>query len=307
MKVRRKNKINFQIISGLTIVITFVVIALAAPWLAEPLESDAPPSMFKVVGRRYDPIPKPPNEEAILGTLTGQIDVYYSLIWGTRHALRFGLSVALSTGIIGTLIGAISGYAGGRLNQLLLRFTDGFLAIPVIIGVGIFRQMVFLAEPSLEMSVIQRIVGVIGSDYVLLGLIFFSWMPYTRIINANMMKLRQFDYVMAAKSIGASNARIIFLHMLPNSISPAIVLIARDIGSMVLWGATFVFIGIGGESPWGELASLGRNFVVGSFGNPFDMWWTYIPVTIVLILFGIGWNLLGDGLNDLINPRENYW
>jgi peptide/nickel transport system permease protein len=118
------------------------------------------------------------------------------------------------------------------------------------------------------------------------------------------MKLRNFDYIMAAKSIGAGHARIIFRHLLPNSISPAIVLIARDIGSMVLWSATFVFIGIGGESPWGELASLGRNFVIGSFGNPLQMWWTYLPVTILLILFGICWNLLGDGLNDFLNPYE---
>jgi len=116
-------------------------------------------------------------------------------------------------------------------------------------------------------------------------------------------RLRNVDYVQAARSAGAGGLRIIFRHLLPNAIAPAIVLVARDVGAMVLLGAAFTFIGVGGESPWGELAALGREYVIGSYGDPLQTWWVYLPVTLALILFGVGWNLLGDGLNDQLNPR----
>ena len=119
-----------------------------------------------------------------------------------------------------------------------------------------------------------------------------------------MAKLRSVDYVLAARTIGVRGPQIIFRHLLPNAISPAIVLVARDIGAMVLLGAAFVFIGVGGESPWGILVTAGRDYVIGAFGDPFQTWWTWLPVTLILILFGVGWNLLGDGLNDYLNPRQ---
>ena len=148
MIIHHKRKIDWQIISGSIIILAFIIVAIAAPWLAKPPEGEESPSMFKVVGRPLDPTPHPPDEYARLGTLPGQVDVYYTLVWGTRHAIRFGLTVALTTAVIGVVIGAVSGYAGGWLNQLLIRITDGFLTIPVVIGIGIFRQLIFLAEPS---------------------------------------------------------------------------------------------------------------------------------------------------------------
>jgi peptide/nickel transport system permease protein len=259
--------------------------------------------MFKHVGRPTDRTPRPPSEDAQLGTLPGQLDIFYSLVWGTRHALRFGLVASLCTGCLGVLVGAVSGYAGGTVNRLTLRITDGFLAIPVVAGVGLFRQLLFLNELDLAAPAVQGILLLLGTDYVMLGLIFFSWMPYARIINANVARLRQVDYILAARSVGASGPRIVFRHLLPNAIAPAIVLVARDVGGMVLLGAAFTFIGIGGDSPWGELIAVGRNYVIGTLGDPLATWWTYLPVTLALILFGVGWNLLGDGLNDLLNPR----
>lgn len=298
---------NWQIWMGLVIVGAFLFVAIAAPILAPPEEGEENPGMFKTAGRPSNRTPQPPSEGALLGTLPGQLDVHYTLVWGSRHALRFGLTVALVTALIGILVGALSGYAGGNLNGALMRVTDGFLTIPVIVGVGIFRQLAILAEPAMNAPAVQKLMAVLGTDYIMLGLIFFSWMPYARLINANMRKLLHVDYVNAARSIGVRPLGIIFRHLLPNAITPAIVLVARDIGAMVLMSAAFVFIGMGGDSPWGELATRSRYFIVGSFGDPFQMWWTYIPVTLALILFGVGWNLLGDGLNDVLNPHEHYW
>ena len=299
--------LNWQILVALVILGVFIATAIAAPLLSSPPEGENVDNMYKVIGRQFDRTSHPPSPENPLGTLPGQLDIFHSLVWGTRHALRFGLVVALSTALIGVVVGSIAGYSNNFLSQSLLRITDGFLAIPMIIGVGIFKQLVFLAEPGMGSPAIQQIMGFLGKDFVILGLIFFSWMPYARIIAANFTKVRQLDYVTAAHTIGASRVRIVLRHLLPNAITPAIVLIARDIGAMVVWGAAFVFIGIGGDSPWGLLATLGRDYVVGSFGNPFQMWWTYVPVTLALVLFGIGWNLLGDGLNDALNPYENHW
>jgi peptide/nickel transport system permease protein len=304
MRNLRRFFFNWQNLFALLIVGFFVGAALAAPVLAPPADDSSESSIFfKRIGRRTDRTPRPPGEEALLGTLPSQLDIFYTLVWGTRHALRFGLLVSLCTACLGVLVGAVSGYAGGTVNQLTLRITDGFLAIPVVIGVGIFRQLVFLAEPSVAISPVQRALSLLGSDYVMLGLVFFSWMPYARIINASVARLQNVDYVQAARSVGAGGLRIIFRHLLPNAIAPAIVLAARDVGAMVLLGAAFTFIGVGGEFPWGELAALGRDYVIGSYGDPLQTWWVYLPVTLALILFGVGWNLLGDGLNDLLNPR----
>jgi peptide/nickel transport system permease protein len=138
----------------------------------------------------------------------------------------------------------------------------------------------------------------------MLTLILFSWMPYARIINATTLRLRQVDFIQASRALGASKIRIIFRHLLPNIISPAIVLMARDFGGMVVLSAAFTFIGISGSSPWGAIIGVGRDWIIGPGGNPFVYWWTYVPATLALLFFGIGWNLIGDGLNSMLTTRQ---
>jgi peptide/nickel transport system permease protein len=111
--------------------------------------------------------------------------------------------------------------------------------------------------------------------------------------------------MLAARSLGAGHLRLIFRHLIPNSISPAIVLAARDVGYLVLLQAGFTFIGLSHGSEWGVLLSLGRCHVIGPGGNPFTWWWIYFPPTLAMVLFGVGWNLLGDGLNDWVNPHQS--
>jgi peptide/nickel transport system permease protein len=142
-----------------------------------------------------------------------------------------------------------------------------------------------------------------GLDPVMIALILFSWMPYARVMNTIVLRLKQTEYIQAARALGAGHSAIIFRHLIPNAISPVIVLAARDVGGMVLLQATFTFIGLGGESLWGLLLVRGRDWIIGPGGNILAYWWVFLPATLALILFGVGWDLIGDGLNEVLNPR----
>jgi peptide/nickel transport system permease protein len=196
------------------------------------------------------------------------------------------------------------------INGLLMRLTDAFLAFPAIAAVWVFQRAIFTGSQvgifglPLPMRPLETFLGTFGIDAIMLALIFFSWMPYARIINTLVMQLKQVEYVRAARSMGATGTRILFRHLLPNAISPAIVLAARDVGGLVILETAFTFIGLGGSSAWGILLVAGRNFVIGLRGNPLTYWWTFLPVSLALILFGLAWNMLGDGLNKALNPRE---
>lgn len=283
---------------ALLLIALVLVAAAAAPLLAPPAPPSTTPPRPADIAR-----PHPPSAEHLLGTVTGGADVYTVVIWGTRDALRFGLVVTLGTALIGITIGAVSGYAGGALNTLLMRLTDAFLAFPAIASVWMFTEVLFqgdLENPALW----QRLLFSAGASPVMLALIAFSWMPYARLINANVLRLKTMDFVEAARAVGASPARIVLRHLLPNALAPAIVLAARDVGGMVILAAAFTFIGIGfGGSQWGSLLADGRDYVIGLAGNPLAYWWTFLPATLAIVIFGLGWNLLGDGFNRLLDPR----
>jgi peptide/nickel transport system permease protein len=294
---------RWQNIVAITIVGFFVLAAIAAPRLSPP-DDPANPSPYRVVGKVYDQVPQPPSENAPLGTVSGQLDIYHTLVWGTRSALRFGLIVALSAATIGVMIGAVSGYLGGPINGLTMRVTDAFLTFPIIAGVWLFRQILLPDRQEVPLTWVQRTLLNFKVDPVMLTLILFSWMAYARIINTNITQLKKSEYVSAAKVVGAGNTRIITRHLLPNVLAPAIVLVARDIGAVVVLEAAFTFIGIGGSTEWSILLTSGRDYIIGMRGNPLAYWWVFLPATLTLVLFGVGWNLLGDGLNDALNPRS---
>jgi peptide/nickel transport system permease protein len=314
-----------QNLLALTILLVMAAVAVAAPRLAP--QDPENPMPFKRVGERFDRLPRPPSAEnplgsvpfrldaAIPGVIVGdetfpQLDIYYTLIWGTRSAFRFGLTVTLLTASFGILVGAISGYAGGAINGVLMRMTDAFLGFPAIAAVWLFQRSIFSGAQinpfglPVELRPLEIFLSGLGIDAIMLALIFFSWMPYARVINALVIQLKQVEYVTAARSMGASGARILFRHLLPNAISPAIILAARDVGGLVILETAFTFIGLGGSSAWGVLLVAGRNFIIGLSGNPLTYWWTFLPVSLALVFFGLAWNMLGDGLNTELNPRK---
>lgn len=301
---------------GVSLALLFAVVAIAAPLISPPDPKN--PGPFKVVGRFTDLSPHPPgaNEKALLGTLPGQLDVFHTLIWGFRDAMRFGLLVALGAFAFGVLFGAIAGYAGGTVDALMMRAADAFLAFPPLAGAVLLHQLaataivalggVYFFNPQLnstvlyfsgELPLLAQVMQKV--DPLLISLILFSWMPYARVVNTLVMTLKQSGFIMAAHALGGSPFWVIRKHLIPNSISPAIVLAARDVGSAVILQATMVVIGLGGNSPWGALLSTGRNWITGGV---FTYWWVYVPVTVAMILFGTTWNLIGDGISETLSP-----
>lgn len=314
-----------QNIVGLLLIALFVGTAVFAPWLS-PQPDPTNPTDFKSVGQNFDRTPRPPNPENLLGTtpdmppgplLPGisqphfgnQWDVFHTLVWGTRQALRFGLTVTFLTATFGILWGAVSGYIGGFFNGFAMRLTDAFLTFPPIAAIWLFQRLFFttiLANPfdtvTTQNPWLQFWLS-LNLTPVMLALIVFSWMPYARLINAQIIQLKRVDYVMAAQALGASHFRILFRHLLPNAIAPVIVLAAKDIGTMVILESAFTFIGISGTIPWGIMLVASRDYILGFGGNPFVYWWVFVPISVAIILFAMGWNLLGDGLNSAFNPR----
>lgn len=308
---------------GLAIVLFFVFIAAAAPLLSP--HTPQSPGAIKIVGNSNDFLPRPPSAAAPLGTLNKGVSVYHALVWGARSALVFGVITAVFAMLIGVLIGTFSAYAGGFLNRLLMRASDAFLAFPMIAGVVLINQ-VFGTLLSLAMRFysggkvsgtssealyilqLQKhlplwVVALQKIDPIMIAFILFSWMPYARLMNTMVMQLGQAEYITAARALGARRSRILFRHLMPNAITPAVVLAAKDVGGMVLLQAIFTFIGMSSDSPWGTLLVLGRDWII-SPGGIFTYWWVFVPATLALVLFGIGWNLLGDGINDALNPRN---
>jgi peptide/nickel transport system permease protein len=302
---------------GPILLVYLAAIAIAAPNIA-PQEDPSNPQTLLQVGDNTDTLPHPPSVQALLGTLSGQYDVWFTLIWGLRQAFQFGLMVTIITAVFGIIYGGISAYFGGLVNNVMMRIADAFMAIPVIAIIVFVQQIIIILMTNLgawfdiwrehswymqgaNLALQEFLVKI---DPVMWSLILFSWMPYARLVNASVLRLRNVEFITSARSLGAGHLRILLRHMLPNAISPEIVLAARDVGGMVIIQATFTFIGLGGNSPWGDLLARARNWVVGPGGNPLVYWWTYIPATLLLILFSVSWNFLGDSLNERLNPRK---
>jgi peptide/nickel transport system permease protein len=287
---------------ALVILIGFVILALGAPWIAPP-EPGAEPSPYRQVGRVAQRVPTPPDSISPLGTLRGGLDVFYTLVWGTRTAFRLSLTVVLISATLGTLLGALSGYAGGLLQNALMRITDAFVAFPLIAAVVMFTYLVtpfgIFATPTHTQALLARW----GLDPVLLALALFSWMPYARLADSAVSQVKELGFIHASRSLGATPARLILRHLLPNALASQLVYAARDIGTVVVLAASFTFIGLGDVSEWGTLLVLGRDWIISAGGDPLAYWWTYLPLTAAIVFYSIAWNLLGDGLQEHLTPR----
>jgi peptide/nickel transport system permease protein len=312
----RRSNFSWELLAGSVTILCFIIIAVAAPILApvDPKSSAQP--YYRIVSAENSNriIPQPPNARAWLGTTTSQQDVYYALVWGTRNALGFALLVGLSAFTLGTAAGLLGGFIGGRMNWLLLRITDSFLAVPLIAGVVIMQEfrlviyeriggdssMLFFGEQTMTFPWWFNFI-----TSVELILIVFLWMPYVRLVSAQVQLTKTNLYIEASRALGISNFHLLVNHILPNSITPAVVQLSRDLGGVVLIQAALTYLGLGGGSIWGSLLVTGRDWVFGLRGNPFQYWWVFIPACLVIILFGTGWSLLGDGINNLMHPQES--
>ena len=299
------------------LILVYFGLAIAAPYLSP--DDPKQPGPFMRVGKATRGEPQPPDEKAVLGMLPHGIDVYHALVWGSRDALEFGLIVTISTAFFGVFYGALSGVVSQRVGGLLMNIADSFLAFPPIAGVVLLQQLFAATVAAMggmyvntsqgmfidiqgEATLIQTLIETINP--LMLSLIIFAWMPYARLVNSIVLTLRQTDFVQAARALGASPFWVIRRHLLPNSIAPAMVLAARDVGGVVLLQATLTFIGIGGGSVWGSMLAQSRNWVIGPGGSLLLYWWVFLPPTLAVMLFGIAWNVFGDGLSDILDPRS---
>lgn len=303
---------------ALFLVAFIVLVAVAAPLISPPDPKN--PGPYKVVGRATDGKPHPPSQIAPLGMLPRGVDVFHSLVWGARGALTFGLTVTVFASVFGVLYGTTAGLAGGRLGRFLMNIADSMLAFPVIAGVVFLQQLYAATITSLggsyyvhpSVGLIIELAGPMTAirwvlqhvNPLMLSLILFSWMPYARLVQSTVMLLMRSEFIQAARTVGGTPWWIIRRHLIPNAISPVLVLAARDIGGVVLLQATFTFIRIGGDSVWGDMLALGRSWVLGPGGNLLTYWWVFLPPTVAVMFFGIAWNMLGDSLSDYLDPRH---
>lgn len=295
-RYRLRRLMSPALLAGVLIIFGFVAMSLAAPILAPPEGDDPytmPTSSFRIN-------PEPPRPGYPLGTTERSFDVFYGIVWGTHIAFRIGLSVTAGRLLIGMVVGLISGYYAGWLDAIIMRITDAFLAFPIVPATLV--MLAFFGPRTLG-----RMASGSGVDsIIILSLILFGWMQYARLVRGNVLAERAKQYVEAAVSIGASSRRIIWRHVLPNIPQGLFVLAASDVGAMVVLAAVFTFLGLAGRAglaDWGWMLNIGRNWIIGTPSNAFQYWYTYLPPIAAIVLFSVGWNLIGDGLRDVMDPR----
>ena len=284
-------------IIGVALIIFYVFLAILAPVIAPPINFETGEVMTgwpegRIPRDGYTHIPSPPSPKHPFGTTEDQFDLYYGLIWGSRNAFRIGLYVVAATLAIGLIIGMLSGYLGGIIDEILMRFTDIILAFPSLIL-------------AMAFSVVLVPIGFPQLDAVLLSLILVGWPGYARLIRGEILRVKNEDYVEAARAAGCSEMRILFRHVLPNTIYPIIVVATLDIGSTVLLAAALAFLGIGAPpdfADWGQIISRSRNWILGAPGDPFRYWYVYILPGMFISLFVLGWSLVGDAFRDILDP-----
>jgi peptide/nickel transport system permease protein len=293
-----------SLIAGGLIILWFLIVAATAPYIAPPGDGD--PTLMARFG--FGPVPQPPSREHPLGLMARQYDVFYGLIWGTRMVFRVGLIVTLGRALIGIVLGLIAGHHGGLLDAVLMRITDAFMAFPII-AAAMVALAVFGTDGQSSFGKVVPFLPSHQEQVVIVTLVAFGWMSYARLVRGNVLVERGKEYMQAARATGAPARRIILRHLLPNVTPGLFVLVASDIGAVVVLIIAFTYVGLiptpGGqmEADWGQMLSAARDWIIGAPSNAFEYWYTYIPPSAAIVLFSMGWNLIGDGLRDLFDPR----
>ncbi len=271
---------------GLFLLIFFAVVAIIAPFLAPPAWQDEP---YRIPRDGFSPTPQAPSVEHPFGTTEGQYDIFYGIVWGTRTAWTVSLIVVGLSAVVGIFIGSISAFYGGILDEVIMRITDIFYAFPFLVGA----------------MVLTTILGR-GLHNVMIALIALGWMGYARLIRGDILQIREAEYVLAARAAGVGTVRLLLRHILPNAIWPVAVQGTMAMGSIVITAAGLSFLGVGaptGYADWGQLISYSRNWVIGFQGNPLAYWYVVVYPSVAITLFCLSWNLVGDALRDILDPR----
>jgi peptide/nickel transport system permease protein len=259
-------------VAGLVLVALLALIAASAPLIApaNPLKQE--------LSQRL----KPPSAQHWLGTDQLGRDVLSRMIYGARISLLIGLVVVFLAAGVGVFVGLLAGFTGGWLDESLMRLTDVFFAFPALI-------------------LAMAISGALGPSLTnaMIAIAIVSWPVYARLVRAQVLSLRELEYVEASRSLGASSGRIMWQHILPNTLSPLLVQASFDMGAAILAAAGLSFIGFGTQPPtpeWGIMVSDGRNYIAT---HP----WLSLYPGLAILLTVAAFNLIGDGLRDALDPR----
>jgi peptide/nickel transport system permease protein len=267
---------NRLTIIGIAIVIVLVVIALFAPLIAQ----------YDVgatdIGLRY----LPPSAAHWFGTDSTGRDIFSRVVFGARISLKVGIIVVVVSAFVGTIIGAIAGYYGGWLDRLI----SGY----------VFN--VFLAFPGLLLAIAMVAFLGAGLNKLIFALCIIGWVGYARLIRGQVLKVREYDFVQAARALGASDMRILFRHILPNSIQPLIVQASLGMAGAVLSEASLSFLGLGVPPPapsWGVMIEEARDLSTLQ-AAPHALIFPGIAIALTVLAF----NFIGDGLREYLDPRQ---
>lgn len=258
---------NRLMIFGIGIVLFFAIVALFAPLIAshDPGEIDIENILIG------------PSQQHLLGTDSLGRDLFSRMVYGTRISLLVGLIAVGISAIIGILLGSLAGYYGRWVDILIMRFVDIMLCFPTFF---LILAVIALLEPS-----IVNIMIIIGVT---------SWMGVARLIRAEILSLKERDFIYAEKAIGASDVRIIVRHLIPNAIAPVLVSITLGIAAAILVESSLSFLGIGVQPPtpsWGNILSEGKS-VMGA------AWWMMLFPGLAIFITVLGYNLLGEGIRE---------
>lgn len=281
---------------GLIIVIFIALMAVFAPYLAPPYLSDQIRDPYTIPQdfEKFVAIggPSPPGyDDYILGSGEKGSDIYYGIVWGARISIVIALIVVLTSAFIGVVLAAIAGFYGGRIDDVIMRITDIFMSLPSLV---LAMAVAAVLSPSIE--------------NIMLALIIVWWPGYTRLIRGQVLIIKESTFIEAAVAAGAKKSRILFRHIVPNSISPLLVSATMDMGSIVLTTAGLSYIGFGPPNitEWGRMISDGQALFSGNIiynGVIMNPYWVVLFPGIMIFLFVMGFNLLGDGIRDMMDPR----
>ena len=276
----RRFRRNKSALIGSAIVVFFIAVAILGPYIAP------------YPARSYLPLYEgeagtPPSFKHPLGVEDSGIDVFSETIHGTRNDLYVGLAASLITTLIGVALGALAGYFKGAVSDVLLGVIQVFFVIPVLLLILLFaRVFSFLVFKGLGLTLIVLILS------------FFGWSSIAFIVRGETLRLKEMEFIQAARSLGAGSFRLLFRHIVPNILSPVIVVATLNIAGFILTEVVVSFLGFGdaNTSTWGLLLNEGFSLVRTD-------WWVSLFPGLAVVLCVLGFNLMGDGLSDALNPR----
>lgn len=264
-------------LGGLLIVALFLFLAAFGPWIAPyPEDAAGAVNMARML--------QPPSAAHWFGTDEMGNDVLSRVIIGTRVSLQIGLIITIGSALIGVPLGIAAGYLGGWVREVIMRVTDLFLSVPGII---------------LAVAIVAALGPGIVNAMIALTLVW--WPGYVRLMESKTLSLKSEPFVEAARALGAGTPRILFRYLLPACVSPLIVKASMDMGAAILAAAGLGFIGLGARAPmpeWGAMLSVARGYLP-------EWWWYAAFPGLAIYLSVLGFNLLGDGLRDMLDPRSN--